>query len=122
VETSYAYGGATVDAQGVGNSVVAANSGPGLALDNVQLNGAQGVESSASFQGASGNDASVSASAAGNSVTGFANSGGVMNVTNSQTNLGDAAASTQIGLTGAARSTHGVAAAAGNTATFVTAD
>jgi hypothetical protein len=124
VETSFAYGGATVDAAGVGNSVVAANVGPGLALDNVQLNGAQGVESSASFQGAGGSDASVSAAASGNSVTGFACSscGGVMNVANSQTNFGDAAASSQIGPTGAARSVHGVATAAGNTATFVTAN
>jgi hypothetical protein len=44
-----------------------------------------------------------------------------MNVTNSQTNLGDAAASTQIGLTGSARSVRGVASAVGNTATFFTA-
>ena len=122
VETSFAYGGATVDAAGVGNSVVAANVGPGLALDNVQLNGAQGVESSASFQGAGGSDVSVSAAASGNSVTGFACSscGGVMNVGNSQTNFGDAATSSQIGPAGAARSVRSVATAAGNTATFVT--
>jgi hypothetical protein len=123
VGTSFGFGAATVSADGVGNSVVAANVGPSLALDNVQLNGAQGVESSASFQGDSGFDASVSASATGNAVTGFACSacGGVMNVTNSQTNLGDAAASTQIGLTGSARSVRGVATAMGNTATFFTA-
>jgi hypothetical protein len=120
VETSFEWGGATVTAEAVGNSAVAANVGPSLALNNTQLNGAQGVESSASFQGDSGFDAFVSSSATGNAVTGFACSacGGVMNVTNSQTNLGDAAASTQIGLTGSARSVTGVATAVGNTATF----
>ncbi len=120
VETSFDYGAASVDAQGVGNSAVALNVGPGLALDNVQLNGAQGVEASASFQGDTGFDASASATATGNAVTGFAcsNCGGVMNVSNSQTNLGDVAANAQIGLTGPARSVRGMATAVGNTATF----
>jgi hypothetical protein len=120
VETSFDWGGATVSAEAVGNSAVAANVGPSLALNNTQLNGAQGVESSASFQGDTGFDAAVSSSAIGNSVTGFACSacGGVMNVTNNQTNLGDAAASTQIGLTGSARSVSGAATAVGNSATF----
>jgi hypothetical protein len=120
VETSYLYGGASVDAEAVGNSDVAANVGPSIGLDNVQLNGAQGVESSASFQGNTGYDSSVNASAVGNSVTGFACSacGGVMNVENSQTNLGDVAASSSIGLTGTSRSTRGSATAVGNNATF----
>ena len=120
VETSFDWGGATVSAQATGNEAVAANVGPSLSLNNTQLNGAQGVESSASFQGDTGFDTFVSSSATGNSVTGFACSacGGVMNVTNNQTNLGDAAASTQIGLTGSARSVSGVATAVGNTATF----
>jgi len=120
VETSFDWGGATVDAEAVGNSVVAANVGPSTALDNTQVNGAQGVESSASFGGDTGFDAFVNSSATGNSVTGFACSacGGVMNINNSQTNFGDAAASTSIGLTGGARSVQGVATAVGNTATF----
>jgi len=120
VETSFDWGGATVSAEATGNSAVAANVGPNLALNNTQLNGAEGVESSATFQGDTGFDATVSSSATGNSVTGFACSacGGVMNVTNNQTNLGDAAASTQIGLTGSARSISGAATAVGNSATF----
>ena len=59
VETSFDWGGATATAEAVGNSVVAANVGPSLALNNAQLNGAQGVESSASFQGDTGFDAFV---------------------------------------------------------------
>jgi hypothetical protein len=120
VESSYLYGGASVDAEATGNSDVAANVGPSIGLDNVQLNGAEGVESSASFQGNNGYDTSVNATAAGNAATGFACSacGGVMNVENSQTNLGDVAASSSIGLTGSARSVRGSATAVGNTATF----
>jgi len=122
VETSFAYGGATVDAQGVGNSAVAANVGPSLALDNVQFNGSAGVESSASFQGDTGYDSQVNSSAAGNSVTGFACSacGGVMNVQNTQTNNGDVSSTSSIGLTGSARSVRGSATAVGNAATFYT--
>lgn len=119
VETSYAWGSATVDGEATGNSAIANNVGAGLSLNNSQLNGAQGVESSASFQGNSGFDALVTSSAIGNSVTGACSAcGGVMNVTNNQTNQGDAAASTAIGLTGSARSVRGVATAAGNSATF----
>ena len=100
--------------------MVAANAGPSTALNNTQLNGAFGVESTASFQGGTGYDAFVSSSATGNAVTGFACSacGGVMNVANSQTNLGDVSSSTSIGLTGSARSVRGTATAVGNTATF----
>lgn len=124
VETSYEYGGATVTADGVGNAAFAGNVGPSVTLNNTQTNGAEGVESSASFNsaGSPGFDAFVSSTATGNAVTGFACSqcGGVMNVTNSQTNLGDAAATTQIGLAAGGRSVRGVATAIGNTATFYT--
>ncbi len=41
-----------------------------------------------------------------------------MSVNNSQTNAGDAAASSQLSLTGAARSVRGVATSVGNNATF----
>ena len=124
VETSYLYGGATVDAQGVGNSVVATNVGPSLGLDNVQFNGSAGVESSASFQGDTGYDTSVNSSAAGNSATGFACSacGGVMSVQNTQTNLGDVSSTSSVGLTGSDRSVRGSATAVGNTATFYTSE
>ena len=122
VETSFEYGGATVSAEGVGNAAFAGNVGPSLAVNNTQVNGAEGVEASASFtsEGSPGFDAFASSTATGNAVTGFACSacGGVMNVTSSQTNLGDAAASSQIGLAGPARSVRGVATATGNSASF----
>jgi hypothetical protein len=120
VETSFEYGGAAVSAEAVGNSMVAGEAGPSLALSNVQLNGVAGVESSASFEGNTGFDASVNATATGNAAAGFACSvcGGVVNVANSQTNLGDVGASTQLGVTGSARSVRGVATAVGNTASF----
>jgi hypothetical protein len=72
VETSYEYGGATVDAEAVGNSMTAGETGPSLTLSNSQLNGTMGVESTASFEGNTGFDASVNASATGNAATGFA--------------------------------------------------
>jgi hypothetical protein len=120
VETSFAFGGATVNATGVGNSVMAGNFGPSVALNNVQVNGAGGVESIASFQGDNGFDAFASSTAMGNSAAAFACSqcGGTMTVQNSQTNYGDAAASTQVGLTSGARSVRGAATAVGNSGTF----
>jgi len=120
VETSFLYGGATVDAEGVGNSVVAANVGPSVGLDNVQLNGAAGVESSASFQGDTGFGHLGQLQRRWQRRDRFACSacGGVMNVQNSQTNLGDVSSTSSIGLTGSARSVRGSATAVGNTATF----
>ena len=120
VETSFQWGGASVDAEAVGNSTVAGNAGPATTLDNVQLNGVGGVQSIASFGGDTGFDAFVSSSATGNAATGFACStcGGTMSVTNTQTNLGDVTSNTDVALTGDARSVRGVATAVGNTATF----
>jgi hypothetical protein len=120
VETSFEFGGATVQAEGVGNTVVAANLGPSVALDNTQVNGPSGVQATASFEGNNGFDVAVSANATGNSATGFACSqcGGVMNVYNSQSNAGGVSASTSVGITASARSVAGVATAVGNTATF----
>ena len=65
-------------------------------------------------------DATVSSTATGNSVTGFACSscGGVVNVANSQTNLGGVGSTSQLAFTAGARSATGVANAVGNTATF----
>jgi hypothetical protein len=120
VETSFAFGGANVSAYGVGNSVMAGNQGPSTVLNNVQVNGAGGVESIASFGGDNGFDAFVSSTAIGNSATGFACSscGGVMNVTNSQTNNGDASATASVALTNGARSVRSTATAVGNSGTF----
>lgn len=124
VETAFDYGGVSASAEAVGNSAIAANVGPSLTLNNDQVNGPAGVEATASFEGNNGFDAAVTASATGNAITGFACSacGGVMNVNSSQINQGDVAASTQIGLTGGARSVRGVATAVGNTATFYTSN
>jgi len=122
VETSFDYGGATVSAYGVGNSVMAGNIGPSVALDNVQLNGTGGVQSIASFS-SSGNvgfDAFVSSTATGNAATAFACStcGGVMTIGNSQTNLGDVGATGQVSLTNGARSVRSTVTAVGNTGSF----
>jgi len=120
VETSFAFGGANVSAYGVGNSVMAGNVGPSTVLNNVQVNGTGGVQSIASFSGDNGFDAFVSSTAIGNAATGFACSscGGVMNVTNSQTNNGDASASAAVSLTSGARSVRSTATAVGNSGTF----
>ncbi|HEY3798351.1 MAG TPA: holdfast anchor protein HfaD [Caulobacteraceae bacterium] len=121
VETSYQYGGATVNADAVGNAAFAGNQGPVTSINNTQLNGSFGVESQATFNsaGSPGYDAFVSSTATGNSVTGFACSlcGGVINATNSQTNQGDVSAFSQIGVANG-RSVRGTANAAGNTASF----
>jgi hypothetical protein len=120
VETSYEFGGATVSAYGVGNSTLAGNAGPSLVLNNTQVNGTGGVEAFSVFQGNSGYDATSSATAMGNAVTGYACSqcNGVMNVTNSQTNAGDVGATAQLTVGGAGRSARGVATSVGNNATF----
>jgi hypothetical protein len=120
VETSFAYGSTTVSANGVGNSTIAENSGPGLALTNQQMTSPEGVQVSASFQGDNGQDVLVAANAAGNTVTGIGGAGGPLSATNTQTNLGDVAATSQIGLTTSGRSVRGTASAVGNAATFYT--
>lgn len=124
VETSYEFGGAVVTSDGVGNAAFAGDIGGATTMNNTQVNG-EGVESTASFAsaGSPGYDVSVSSTATGNAVTGFACSqcgGGVMNATSNQTNLGDIQASSQVGLASGARSVRGVATAVGNTATFYT--
>ncbi len=120
VETSFEFGGATVSAYGVGNSTFAGNAGTSINLTNTQVNGAGGVESTASFTGDNGFDAFTSATAMGNAATGFACStcGGVMSVHNSQTNNGDAAATATTSITTSARSVRGTATAVGNNASF----
>ena len=88
----------------------------------MQVNGAGGVQSIASFS-SSGNvgfDAFLSSTATGNAATAFACSacGGVMSIQNSQTNLGDVGATGQISLTNGARSVRSTVTAVGNTGSF----
>lgn len=117
--TSYEYGGATATAYGVGNSVLAGNSGEAVVLDNVQLNTGGGVEAIASFGGAEGYDAYTRASAVGNDATAYSCSScsGAMTIDSRQTNSADvgATASTSVG-TG--RLINSSASAIGNNASF----
>jgi hypothetical protein len=119
-ESSYQYGSAQVTAYGVGNSVLAGNYGPGLVLDNVQVNDGGGVEVIASFQGDNGYDGGANATAIGNAVSGYVcnQCSGTMNANNSQTNNVDVGARSTISMTGGGRSLVGVATATGNNATF----
>jgi hypothetical protein len=119
-ETSYEFGSAQATAYGVGNSVMAGNYGPGLVLDNVQVNDGGGVEVIASFEGNNGYDAGASATAIGNAVTGYVcnQCSGTMNATNSQSNNVDVSARSTITMSGGGRSIVGVATATGNNASF----
>jgi hypothetical protein len=118
--SSYEFGSAQATAYGVGNSVMAGNYGPGLVLDNVQVNDGGGVEVIASFQGNNGYDGGASATAIGNAVSGYVcnQCSGSMAVNNSQSNNVDIGARSTVSMTGGARSLAGVATATGNNATF----
>jgi len=120
-ETSYQFGGAQATAYGVGNSAMATNSnGPGLVLDNVQVNDGGGVEVIASFEGHDGYDAGANATAIGNAVSGYVcnQCGGSMTATNSQSNNVDVSARSTVTINSSARSVVGVSTATGNNATF----
>ena len=71
-ETSFAYGGASATAYGVGNSALSGNLGPATFIDNTQVNTGNGVQAIANFSGDTGFDAQASATAMGNAVTGYA--------------------------------------------------
>lgn len=119
-ETSYQFGGAQATAYGVGNSVMASNAnGPGLVLDNVQVNDGGGVEVIASFEGNSGYDAGASATAIGNAVSGYVcnQCGGNMTATNTQANNVDISARSTVTV-GSGRSVVGISTATGNNASF----
>ena len=119
--TSYEFGGAQATAYGVGNSAMATNSnGPGLVLDNVQVNDGGGVEVIASFEGHDGYDAGSNATAIGNAVSGYVcnQCSGSMTATNNQSNNVDVSARSTTTINGAARSVVGVSTATGNNATF----
>ena len=119
--TSYEFGGAQATAYGVGNSAMASNSnGPGLVLDNVQVNDGGGVEVIASFEGNTGYDAGASATAIGNAVSGYACNlcSGTMSATNSQSNNVDVSARSTVTVRNSGRAVVGVSTATGNNATF----
>jgi hypothetical protein len=123
VVSAYEYGTGQSTAQGVGNAMMAANVGPSTEVSNTQNNSA-GIQVMSSFTGGNTDGASYdsvsSASAIGNSATGFActDCGGVLTVSNSQTNSGGVGATSTVTLTGSNRSTSSVATAVGNNATF----
>ncbi len=121
-ESSYHFGGAQATAYGVGNSAMAGNSnGPGLVLDNVQVNDGGGVEVIASFEGQRWlTDAGASATAIGNAVSGYACNlcSGTMNATNSQSNNVDVSARSTVNVRSSGRAVVGVSTATGNNATF----
>jgi hypothetical protein len=117
--SSFEFGSGQASAYGVGNSVLAANAGPSMSLDNTQSNSG-GVVANSSFAGNNGFDASSSATAQGNAATGFACSdcGGVIAVNNNQLNTGGVAATSTISIAASNRSVTGTATAVGNNATF----
>jgi len=120
-ETSAAaFGSLSVAANGVGNEAMVGDVGGEVMLDNTQVNDGGGIEVLATLTGGDGYDAQATASAAGNSVTGYAcaSCNGHMTVTNSQTNAADVGATSTTTLTGQARSAVGVAHAVGNSATY----
>jgi hypothetical protein len=118
--TAYEFGSSTSTASGVGNSLIAAESGRSLVLSNTQTNSGAGIDVIASSGGNTGYDLAATATAMGNAATGYACTlcGGTMSVTNSQTNAADVGARSSINVDGQARSVTGVATAVGNSATF----
>lgn len=117
--SAYQYGSASASAYGVGNAIVAGDIGGELLLDTVQSNDGGGIEAVARFDGTEGYDASVSATAYGNSVTGYACSDcqGRLDVNNDQINNADVGAQSVVNVT-SGRSARGAANAVGNSATY----
>lgn len=120
-ETSAAaYGSVTASANGVGNAAIVGDIGGEIVLDTTQINDGAGIEALATTTGGDGYDAYANATAAGNSVTGYAcgDCQGRMTVNNSQTNSADIGATTTTTINGQTRSATGVSNAVGNTATY----
>jgi hypothetical protein len=119
VATGFEFGSGQATADGVGNSMMAANVGPSTELSNTQSN-TNGTQATASFTGDTGYDASASATAMANAATAFACSdcGGVITVNNSQSNTGGVGAASTVTITGSNRSVSSTATAVGNNATF----
>jgi hypothetical protein len=118
--SSYLYGEGYATAYGVGNSVVAGNTGEAVVLDNVQVNTGGGVEAIASFTGRDGYDAYSRAQAIGNDATAYSCSScsGTMSVDNRQTNGADVGATSSTNITGSGRLVNSTATAIGNNASF----
>jgi hypothetical protein len=118
--SAYDFGQASATAMGVGNSLVAAESGRSLTLAESQVNNGAGVQVITTVEGNTGYDLAGSASAIGNSATGYActTCGGQINISSSQLNTAGVGASTTISVAGSARSVTAVANAVGNSATF----
>ncbi|WP_245863739.1 holdfast anchor protein HfaD [Caulobacter mirabilis] len=118
--SAYQFGEGVVDANAVGNSVLAGDNGEAVVLDNVQVNTGGGVEAIASFTGHEGYDAYSRATAIANDVTAYSCSAcvGSMNVNNRQTNDADVGADARTTITGSARSVNSTATAIGNNANF----
>lgn len=116
---AYQFGDAAVTAFGVGNSVIAGNSGEAVVLENVQLNTGGGVEAIATFAGTDGYDGYARATAVGNDVTGYACAYcyGQMTVGSTQTNNADVGASATTTI-GSGRVANSSATAVGNNASF----
>lgn len=117
--SAYQFGAGSASAYGVGNAIVAGDIGGELLLDTVQSNDGGGIEAVARFDGTEGYDASVSATAYGNSVMGYACSDcqGRLDVNNDQINNADVGAQSVVNVT-SGRSARGVANAVGNSATY----
>lgn len=120
-ETSAAsFGAVAAQANGVGNSAIVGDIGGELVLDNTQVNDGGGIDVLASTTGGDGYDAYSTATAAGNSVTGYACSecSGKITIGNNQTNSADVGANATTTINGVARSVTGISNAVGNTATY----
>jgi len=118
--SSYEFGSGQATAYGVGNSTLVANVGSYTGLDNTQSNTGGGIEVISGFTGNNGYDATSSATAMGNAVTAFSCSdcGGVINISNSQTNTAGVSATSTLSITGSNQSVTGISTAVGNNATF----
>ena len=114
------FGALTATANGMGNSITIGDIGGEAMLDSTQVNDGGGIEAIASVTGGDGYDAYANATAAGNSVVGYACSecSGRVGISNSQTNSSDVGATSTITTTGTVRSVNGVSHAYGNTATY----
>ena len=118
--TSYQFGGAQTNAYAVGNASQVVNLGSELALNNTQTNDGGGVEAIATFGGQDGYDATTTATAMGNAVSGTVCSrcNGRMTVNNNQVNNADVGANTTTNSYSPGRQVTGVSTAVGNNAGF----
>lgn len=120
--TSFDFGAAYAQASGAGNQVEAGNNDVYLEIDNSQVNSG-GVDVEASFIGngsGAGYDAFVTATAVGNSVTGYACStcAGQVAATNNQINTGNVSAIANTTIVSSGRAVITGSSATGNAASF----